>query len=185
MKKILNIAGWIVLAILFIFILSEALKAIDKNKIDPKTLTTGPANSGVIIDQEIPNVIGYIDDSANILSTETKVSLTALLTEFAKGDKGEIAILTVPSMNGLTIEEFGIRVGEKWKVGKAGIDNGVIIIIALNERKVRIETGRGANITDAQAGQILDNKMVPKLKKGDWNGAVQDGVQEIILLMNR
>jgi uncharacterized protein len=180
MKTIHTILLFLALAFIILMLVLSS-----KTKVDPKTITAGPANSGVIVNQNIPDVVGYVDDSANILDTSTKVSLTALLTEFAKGTKGEIAVLTVPSINGLTIEEFAIRVGEKWKVGKAGIDNGVIVIIALNERKVRIETGRGANITDAQAGQILDNKMVPKLKQGDWNGAIQDGVQEIILLMNK
>jgi uncharacterized protein len=177
--------GWIILLVLAIGIIITIASSVNPGKIDPTSQTVGPMNSSVITNQNIPEVTGYIDDSANLLDADTKASLTTTLTEFAKTDKGELAILTVPSMNGLNIEEFGIRVGEKWKVGKAGIDNGVIIIIALSERKVRIEVGRGANITDAQAGQILDNKMVPKLKQGDWNGAVKAGTEEIILLMNK
>lgn len=177
--------GWIILCIMAIgIIITIASKAKTPN-IDPESQTVGPMNSGVIASQDIPDVIGFVNDSANILNETTKASLISTLTEFTKTNKGEIAVLTVKSMNGLNIEEFGIRVGEKWKVGKAGIDNGVIIIIAYGERKIRIEVGRGANITDAQAGQILDSVMVPKLKLSDWNGAVQDGVNSIITLMNK
>ena len=179
-----NILGWIVLAFLAMGIITVIATKINI-KADPATLVTGPANSTIITGQEIPDVVGYIDDQAGLLDQTTKDSLTTTLTNFAKTGKGELAILTVKSMNGLNIEEFGIRVGEKWKVGKAGIDNGVIIIVAMGERKVRIEVGRGADITDAQAGQILNNVMVPKLKLNDWKGAITDGSNSIIQLMNK
>ena len=180
-----SIIGWIILAIIAIGIIITIASKIDTSNVDPQSQLIGPAYSAIISGQEIPNVTGYVDDSANLLDAATIASLTTTLTDFAKSNKGELAILTVKSMNGLTIEEYGIRVAEKWKVGKAGVDNGIIMIIALSERKVRIEVGRGANITDAQAGAILDNTMVPKLRNSDWKGAIVDGTQAIIQLMNK
>ena len=175
----------ILLISLFFFIIISVVYKLSKIEVNPKDLTTGPANSGVIINQNIPEPTGFITDQANLLNPETKTKLNEILTNFNATNKGEVGILTIQNMNGLNIEEFGIRVAEKWKVGKAGIDNGIIIIIAISERKVRIEVGRGSTITDSQAGQILDEKMVPFLKKNDWNNAILEGTNEIINKLNK
>ena len=147
--------------------------------------SVGPTTSSDIMGQDIPVPTGYIVDYAGILDEKTVETLTEKLIAFAKGDNGEIAVLTVNSMNGLSIEEFGIRVMEKWAVGKSGKDNGEIIIVSKGDREVRIETGRGSVITDAQAGEILKTVMVPKLKAGDWAGAISDGIDELIKLTNK
>lgn len=172
------IAGVVVLALV-------SLAVVHWSNNGTNSVNTGPANSTVLVGEEIPAVSGYVVDNAGIIDASAEESLITKLQKFDETDKGQIAVLTVKTLNGLSIEEFAIRVGEKWKVGDATVDNGVIVIIASDERKVRIEVGRGASITDAQAGQILDDAMVPKLKRADWAGAVNDGVDEIIKLLNK
>lgn len=147
--------------------------------------TQGPAFSSTVPGQEIPVPTGYVNDNAGLIDEKTQAVLEDQLKQFADSGKGELAVLTVKTMNGLTIEEYAIRVAEKWKVGGRDTDNGVILIISTDERKVRIEVGRGAAITDAQAGKILDDVMVPKLKRADWAGAIYDGVDAIINLVNK
>jgi len=153
---------------------------IDLNKIDPTTQTAESTNSSIIAGQDIPMPTGYVIDNANLLDTQKASLLTDKLKLFADSGHGELAVLTVNSMNGLSIEEYGIRVAEKWKVGTNTKDDGIILIIALQERKVRIEVGREAAITDAQANTILTDIMVPKLKTSDWAGAIEDGTTAII-----
>lgn len=133
----------------------------------------------------IPEPTNYVVDSANIIDDAVEIQLNQKLKDFS--NKGEIAVLTVDTISPISIEEYGIAVGDKWKVGKAGLDNGAIIIIAAGDRKVRIETGRGSEslVTDAQAGYILDNDMVPLLKAGNWTGAVQKGVDSLIINMSK
>ncbi len=125
----------------------------------------------------IPDATGYVNDYAEIISDETQAKLEEDLKSFIP----EIAVLTVKDMQGLTIEEYGIKVAEKWKVGDEDKDDGVILIIATGERKVRIEVGYGseAKINDAKAGRILDENVVPHLKNGDWEGGILEGVLKI------
>lgn len=148
------------------------------------TGTDSSLQSTVIPGQEIPVPTGYVNDTAGVLSAETVSTNEAKLTAFASSGKGEVAVLIVKSLNGLSIEEYGIRVGEAWKVGKYGVDNGNILIISVGDRKVRIETGSGSSITDGQAKQILSDSIVPFLKNSDWNGGVTSGVDAIIKASN-
>lgn len=144
------------------------------------TGTDSSLTSTVIPGQSIPTPTGYVNDLSNVLSSTTLSDNEKKLTTFASAGSGEVAVLIVPSLGGLSIEEYGIRVGEAWKVGKYGQDNGNILIISTGDRKVRIETGSGSKISDGQAKKILSDVIVPKLKVNDWNGAVEDGVNEII-----
>lgn len=177
-----NIITAIILTGLGIWGITVMLKPLN---IDPKSQMTGPVNSGVLEGQNIPEVIGFVNDHANLLNESTKSKLETTLKTFSESKKGELVILTVTTMNGLSIDEFGIRVGEKWKVGHAGIDNGIIMIISTGERKVKIEVGRGSEITDAQAGQILDTYMVPLLKQDKWAEAIIAGTEALITLINK
>jgi len=136
-----------------------------------------------ILGQNIPDVVGYVNDEAKLIDEIQEVQIKHKIQVFSEeSSKGEMAVVTVNSLNGLSVEEFAIRLAEKWQVGKEGKDDGIIIIIAKAERKVRIEVGRGTNITDAQAKGVLDDVMIPKLKEGDWAGAVDSGVDALINL---
>jgi uncharacterized protein len=137
--------------------------------------------STAIEGQVIPPPTDWIVDESGVLTPETIASVKTKLAGYATdGIHGELGVLLVKKLNGLSIEEYGIRVGESWKVGKYGQDNGVILIIATEDRKVRIETGSASKITDAEADSLLQTYIVPSLKKNDWNGAVVAGVDAII-----
>ena len=166
-----------IVAVILFSIGYKSLKNDDWNKV--------PQNSTAIEGQEIPSYSNFVTDNAEIIDFDAEQTLNQKLEDFNNAQKGQIAVLTVKNLNGLSIEEFAIRVAEKWMVGHKGIDNGVIIIISTDERKVRIEVGRGTAITDSQAGVILTEKMVPKLKRSDWIGGINDGVDEVIKLMNK
>lgn len=126
-----------------------------------------------------PEPTNYVVNSNGALKRE----LVDLLNGDLKGFDGraQIAVLVLDSTAPLTIEEYGIKLAEKWKVGYQGKDNGAIIIIATKDRKVRIEVGKGleGDITDAKAGRILDEQMVPYLKQNNWDAAVATGVEAL------
>lgn len=126
-----------------------------------------------------PEPTGYVVDSANVLSAETKEAFEKDLTTFDK--TGQIAVVIVKTTNPLDIEQYSIKLAEKWKVGYKGLDNGVIFVIATEDRKLRIEVGRGleGQFTDIEAKHIIDDVIVPFLKKGDWEGGVKAGIESI------
>ena len=94
-------------------------------------------------------------------------------------------MVTLPSLQGYTIEDFGYQLGRHWGIGTEKMDNGVILIVAPNERKVRIEVGRGLEgmLTDALSKIIIENAMLPRFREGDFAGGIKDGVRDVILVL--
>lgn len=133
----------------------------------------------------IPDATNYAVDTSGVLNSDQLAALNTKLKSIADSGK-EIAVLLVKTTSPMSIEEYGIRLGEKWRVGKTGKDNGVILIVATEDRKIRIEVGSGAeaDITDSAAGSIIRDVIAPKLKSGDWLGGVNDGVDAINAKLN-
>jgi uncharacterized protein len=131
---------------------------------------------------EIPALKGYVNDYGNMMSLSVRSKLTKELKEFERTDSTQVVILTIPSLEGQTIEEYSIRVAETWKIGQKGRDNGIIFIVASQERKIRIEVGRGleGRLTDLTAGRIIDLVVKPRFKRGDFNGGFVSGVAALI-----
>lgn len=131
---------------------------------------------------EVPRLQGYVSDYASMISAETKTRIEGELRALEQSDSTQIFILTVPSLEGEVLEEFAIKVFDAWKAGQKKLDNGVIVIVAQKERKIRIEVGRGleGKLTDLDAGKIIDLVMKPKFKEGDFNGGFLDGVSSLI-----
>jgi len=131
---------------------------------------------------EVPPLKGYINDYANMISPTVRTKLTSELKEFERTDSTQIVILTVPSLEGLTIEDYSIKVAEAWKIGQKGRDNGIIFIVANQEKKIRIEVGRGleGKLTDLTAGRIIDLVVKPRFKRGDFSGGFVAGVAALI-----
>ena len=104
---------------------------------------------------DIPYLTGRVTDNAEILSETTRQSLTEDLKEHEERTSNQIAILTVPTINGESIEEYAVEVFEAWKLGQKDKDNGILIVVVPNDRRMRIEVGYGleATLTDAMAGQ--------------------------------
>jgi uncharacterized protein len=130
----------------------------------------------------IPEPKGYINDFAGMISKESTKSLEDQLSEYEKQTTNEIAVVTVKTIGGKTIEDYSIALAEKWKVGKENKDNGVILLIAKEEKKIRIEVGYGleATLTDGEAKQIIDQEISPRFKSDDFAGGIQAGVNSII-----
>ncbi len=131
---------------------------------------------------DVPKLQGYVNDYAGIINPSVKSKIEEGLRAFEQSDTTQIVILTVPSLEGGNIEEFSIRVAETWKIGHLGKDNGVLVIVSKQERKIRIEVGRGleGKLTDLMAGRIVDQVIKPKFKEGDFNGGFVAGVSALI-----
>jgi uncharacterized protein len=131
---------------------------------------------------EVPQLKGYVNDYANMMSPAVRAKLTKELKEFERTDSTQVVILTIPSLEGQTIEDYSIKVAESWKIGQKGRDNGVIFIVASQERRMRIEVGRGleGRLTDLTAGRIIDLVVRPRFKRGDINGGFVAGVSTLI-----
>jgi uncharacterized protein len=131
---------------------------------------------------EVPVLRGHINDYAAMLSPASVASLEQQLAAFERSDSTQIVVLTVPTLEGENLEEFSIRVAEAWKIGQKGVDNGVILLVAKAERKVRIEVGRGleGKLTDLISGRIIRNEIAPKFKAGDFDGGITAGVNALV-----
>jgi uncharacterized protein len=131
---------------------------------------------------EVPKLTAQVNDYADILSSATENQLEAVLDDLEHTDSTQIAVLTIPSLEGENIEEYAIQVAETWKIGQERLDNGAILIISKNDRKLRIEVGYGleGSLTDLMAGRIIEHIIVPRFKTGNFDQGVTDGVQAMI-----
>ncbi|OPY77865.1 MAG: hypothetical protein A4E65_02571 [Syntrophorhabdus sp. PtaU1.Bin153] len=131
---------------------------------------------------DVPPLKGYVNDYANMISRQTQSRLEAELKAFERTDSTQLVILTVPSLDGETIEGFSIKVAEAWKIGQKGRDNGIIFLVAAREKRIRIEVGRGleGRLTDLTAGRIIDLVVKPRFKRGDFNGGFVAGTSALI-----
>jgi len=135
---------------------------------------------------EIPTLRHAVTDQAEMLSPTTRAQLESALQQLRKVGKTQLAVLTVPDLAGLTIEQASIRVVDEWKLGTKEADNGVLLLVARDERKVRIEVGQGLEgaLTDAYAKRIIDEAITPLFREGDMNGGVIMGVFQIARTTN-
>lgn len=131
---------------------------------------------------EVPYLSGRVVDTAEILSPAAADSITALLREHEAKTGDQIAVLTLPGLDGESIEDFAQRVFDGWRLGQTGRDNGVLIVVASEDRRMRIQVGYGLEdpLTDLAAGRIIRNVMTPRFREGDYDGGITDGVQAIL-----
>lgn len=130
---------------------------------------------------EVPYLAGRVNDQAGLLDDSFEAQLDEQLRRLEEETGAQVVVLTVPSLEGDPIEDYSIRVAETWKLGQKGADNGVLVLIARDERRVRIEVGYGLEpvLTDALSGRIIDSLMTPKFRAGDFDGGVADAVGAI------
>lgn len=131
---------------------------------------------------EVPTLRGRINDYAGMLSPQTARSLEQKLAVFERETSNQVVLLTIPSLQDETIEGFAIKVGDAWKIGQRDKGNGVMLILAQKERKIRIEVGTGLQgaLPDITAGQIIRNVMAPHLKSGNFDAGISAGLDAII-----
>jgi uncharacterized protein len=128
---------------------------------------------------------GWVSDFAGILSEKTKAQINDVADDAKKSTGAEIAVVTVTSLEGMTVEEYAVKLFKAWGIGEKGKDNGVLFLIAPNERKVRIEVGYGLEpvITDGRAGEIIRETVLPFFKAGDYNQGILQGSMQIAALI--
>jgi uncharacterized protein len=130
--------------------------------------------------QDLPPPTNYVNDFAGVLSPGTLTALNALCAQVDRQAHAQIAVVTVKSLDGEPIENFATALEDKWKVGKKGTDRGLLLILATNDRKYRVEVGYGLEgiLPDGRVGDI-GRAMVPYLRQNDYDGAVTMAVRQI------
>ena len=124
---------------------------------------------------------GYVTDKAGLLSSQNKAKLEAFLRNYEQETSNQIVVTTFPSLDGESLEDFSIRLAEKWKIGKKGKDNGVILVIFKNDRKIRIEVGYGLEgvLSDANCKMIIENEIAPAFRQGKFDEGIVRAVEAI------
>jgi uncharacterized protein len=127
---------------------------------------------------QVPALKGRVNDYAGLLSSGTAQQLEAVLAELESTDSTQIVVLTIASLEGDSLEGFSIRVVEQWQIGQKGKDNGALLLVSKNDRKIRIEVGYGleGKLTDLVSGRIIRDVMVPQFKMGRYDQGIIDGV---------
>ncbi|MEW6290315.1 MAG: TPM domain-containing protein [Thermodesulfobacteriota bacterium] len=140
----------------------------------------GPGCLALALD--VPPYKGYVNDYADMISAQEEVRLERALQSFELTDSTQVAILTIASLAGDSLEDFSIRTVEQWKIGQKGRDNGVLLLVAKDDRKIRIEVGRGLEpvLTDLLSGRIIDGVISPNFKAGRFDQGMEAGVAAII-----
>jgi uncharacterized protein len=131
-----------------------------------------------VLAADFPAPKGYVNDFASLLSDSTAMQLEEQLVSLEKDTTAEVAVVTVGSLEGASIEQYAADLFDAWDIGKKDKNNGVLFLIAYSDHKVRIEVGYGLEpvITDGRTGRILDNEVIPYFKNNDYNQGVRNGV---------
>jgi len=131
--------------------------------------------------QTFPPLSGRVVDAANLLSPAQKQQLEALSADVGKVAQRQFVVATIPDLQGYPVEDYGYKLGRAWGIGQKDANNGIILIVAPNERKVRIEVGYGLEpiMTDALSQTIIDDQILPKFRAGDMAGGIMAGAQAI------
>jgi uncharacterized protein len=134
----------------------------------------------------VPPLSGRVVDQTGTLAAGDVASLTETLRDLESRKGSQIAVLIVPTTDGEAIEQYALRVAEAWKIGRKKIDDGALLVIAKNDRRLRIEVGYGLEgaLTDATTKRIIDEDITPKFKAGDFGGGVAAGVDRMVRIVN-
>ena len=132
-----------------------------------------------------PNLSGRVVDEANILDEATRAALTQKLADLEAKTTDQLVVVTLKSLQSTSIEDFGYQLGRHWQIGQKDKNNGVLLIVVPNERRVRIEVGYGleGTLTDAVSRLIVENGIVPRFRANDFAGGITRGVDDIISVL--
>ena len=131
---------------------------------------------------KFPALTGRVVDDAGILTSQTKADVTEKLAALESKTSRQVVVVTLSSLQGYEISDYGYQLGRNWGIGQKGLNNGLLFIVAPNEHKTRIEVGYGLEpiVTDAFSSVIIQAQVLPKFRAGDFNGGVQAGVDALI-----
>lgn len=197
----------ILITICFIFIFStscselanevEMIKAAfnksDETYITNSVNTTETTNSKTVdsseettiitsaITTDYPEPVSFVNDFANVFTEEEKLQMDNFLYDFERETTAEIAVVTINSLEGLTIEQYAYGLFNSWGIGKKNINNGMLLLISIGDRKLRIETGLGLEsvVTNDEAAKIIDEIIVPYFREGNFGQGAFEGVKAI------
>lgn len=129
-----------------------------------------------------PALTGRVVDDAQMIDPATRQQLTQQLQALEQSTGDQIVVVTVPNLQGVAIEDFGYQLGRQWGIGQKGKDNGALLIVARDERTLRIEVGYGLEgvLTDAQSWVIINQVIAPKFKAGNYSQGISDGVAAML-----
>ena len=129
----------------------------------------------------VPKLDGPVVDKAGVLSSRDEAVIEEMLMDLQQKTTAQVAVLTVPDLSGESLEGYSMKVAEEWKLGQEGQDNGALILLALREKKVRIEVGYGleAELTDAKSGYIIRELMLPQFRSGNYAQGLYDGASAV------
>ena len=144
------------------------------------------ASQPAAADVAVPPLKARVTDLTATLSPQQQATLEQTLAAFEARKGSQIAVLLVPTTQPETVEQYAVRVEETWKLGRKGIDDGVLLVIAKNDRKLRIEVGYGLEgaLNDATAKRIIEEEITPRFKQGDFYGGTSAGVGRIIKVID-
>lgn len=132
--------------------------------------------------QDFPKLTGRVVDGANIIPPAEEAELTAKLEALEQQTSRQLVVATVPDMGGLEIEDYGYRLGRSWGIGQKESDNGAILLVAPNQRRVRVEVGTGLEpiLTDAFSNRVVEETIIPRFRAGDFPGGIGAGTDALI-----
>ena len=144
------------------------------------------AASLAVAEVAVPPLTTRVTDLTGTLTTQQRTTLEQELAAFEARKGSQLAVLLVPTTRPESIEAYGIRVAETWKLGRRGIDDGILFLVALDDREIRIEVGYGLEgvVPDAVANRVIDEIVVPYFKQGDHYGGITAGVQRLIRIVD-
>ncbi len=134
---------------------------------------------------DFPPLTGRVVDDAGILDAATRTALTQKLAALEGRTTNQLVVVTLKSLQGTTVEDFGYQLGRRWGIGQKEKNNGVLLIVAPVERKVRFEVGYGleGTLTDAATKLIIQNAILPRFRAGDFPGGISRGVDDVVALL--
>ncbi|HEU0100639.1 MAG TPA: TPM domain-containing protein [Allosphingosinicella sp.] len=132
--------------------------------------------------QDFPKLTGRVVDAANIIPPADEAALTQKLEAVETASSRQLVVATIPSLQGYDIADYGYQLGRHWGIGQKGANNGILLLVAPNEKKVRIDVGYGLEpiMTDALSHQIITGRILPAFKQGDFPGGINAGADAII-----
>jgi uncharacterized protein len=147
----------------------------------PSTPSSAPATK-----PGFPALTGRVVDGAGLLNAATIAQITRDLAAHEAATSEQVVVVTVRSLNGMPIEDFGYQLGRQWGIGQKGKDNGALLIVSRDDRKLRIEVGYGleGKLTDAQSAVIINQVITPAFRQNDYAGGISRGVAAIIEVLN-
>jgi uncharacterized protein len=137
--------------------------------------------------QTFPKPAGRVTDLANVIDPATEAEIDGRLEQLERQTSSEVAVVTVPSLEGTPVEDYAMRLFKEWGIGQAKEDNGVLVLVAPNEREMRIEVGYGLEgvLPDGLAGQVIRENFIPRFRDDDYNGGIRDGVARVVDIVEK